>query len=148
MEIWFIHLSDDAWLLWLTYVKHKCCTWHPCIYTHIPISKRCVIDVYSWFFSMSTVSRVPMHSSVHGVSMSSSISDPRFRFRWRAIAVTTLLALTMLVYLYQTSSSSTDGKESGQRRDVSAAEVVLYSSTLSHHLSDFNFSTFERQIAS
>ncbi|XP_043107787.1 soluble calcium-activated nucleotidase 1b isoform X2 [Puntigrus tetrazona] len=81
-----------------------------------------------------STSRGPMHSmrvSVRGVSMFSSItsaiSDPRFRFRWRAITVTTLLALAVLVYLHQTSSSSTDGKVSGQRswrssRDVSGAE--------------------------
>uniref|UniRef100_A0A8C1RL94 Calcium activated nucleotidase 1b n=1 Tax=Cyprinus carpio TaxID=7962 RepID=A0A8C1RL94_CYPCA len=81
-----------------------------------------------------------MHSmrvSVHGVSMfssiTSSISDPRFRFRWRAITVATLLALAVLVYLHQTSSSSTDSKVRNQRswrssRDVSgvmtAAESV------------------------
>ncbi|XP_050978959.1 soluble calcium-activated nucleotidase 1b isoform X1 [Labeo rohita] len=85
-------------------------------------------------------SRDSMHSmrvSVHGASMfssiTSSISDPRFRFRWRAITVATLLALAVLVYLHQTSSSSTDGKGNGQRswrssRDVSgmmaAAESV------------------------
>ncbi|KAF4107801.1 hypothetical protein G5714_012165 [Onychostoma macrolepis] len=81
-------------------------------------------------------SRDPMHSmrvSVHGVSMfssiTSSISDPRFRFRWRAITVTTLLALAVLVYLHQTSSSSTESRASGQRswrssRDVSGAEAA------------------------
>ncbi|XP_016105169.1 soluble calcium-activated nucleotidase 1-like [Sinocyclocheilus grahami] len=75
-------------------------------------------------------SRDPMRVPVHGVSMfsiTSSISDPRFRFRWRAITVATLLALAVFVYLHQTSSSSTDIKVSGQRswrssRDVSGAE--------------------------
>uniref|UniRef100_A0A672KLA8 Calcium activated nucleotidase 1b n=1 Tax=Sinocyclocheilus grahami TaxID=75366 RepID=A0A672KLA8_SINGR len=92
---------------------------------------------------MSTESRDPMRVPVHGVSMfsiTSSISDPRFRFRWRAITVATLLALAVFVYLHQTSSSSTDIKVSGQRswrssRDVSgvmaAAESVdsLYNDT-------------------
>uniref|UniRef100_A0A673MKR3 Soluble calcium-activated nucleotidase 1 n=1 Tax=Sinocyclocheilus rhinocerous TaxID=307959 RepID=A0A673MKR3_9TELE len=83
---------------------------------------------------MSTESRDPMRVSVHGVSMfssiTSSISDPRFRFRWRAITVATLLALAVFVYLHQMSSSSTDSKVSGQRswrssRDVSGAEVNM-----------------------
>ncbi|XP_026131689.1 soluble calcium-activated nucleotidase 1-like isoform X2 [Carassius auratus] len=76
----------------------------------------------------------PMHSmrvSIRGVSMfssiTSSISDPRFRFRWRAITVVTVLALAILMYLHQSSSSSTDSKVRSQRswrtsRDVSGAE--------------------------
>ncbi|XP_051529319.1 soluble calcium-activated nucleotidase 1-like isoform X2 [Myxocyprinus asiaticus] len=82
-----------------------------------------------------------MRVSVHGDSMfssiTSSISDPRFRFRWRAIIVATLLALGLLLYLHQTSTDtanySSDSRGNVQRswrpaRDVSgvmaAAETV------------------------
>ncbi|XP_026077735.1 soluble calcium-activated nucleotidase 1-like [Carassius auratus] len=73
-------------------------------------------------------SRDSIGVSAHGVSMfssvTSSISDLRFRFRWRAILVGILLGLAVLVYLHQTPSSSTDGKGSSKRswrsiRDVS-----------------------------
>ncbi|XP_051957657.1 soluble calcium-activated nucleotidase 1-like isoform X2 [Xyrauchen texanus] len=82
-----------------------------------------------------------MRVSAHGDSMfssiTSSISDPRFRFRWRAIIMATVLALGLLLYLHQTSSDtakySADSRGTVQRswrptRDVSgvmaAAELV------------------------
>ncbi|XP_059393103.1 soluble calcium-activated nucleotidase 1b isoform X1 [Carassius carassius] len=92
----------------------------------------------------------PMHSmrvSVRGVSMfssiTSSISDPRFRFRWRAITFVTLLALAILTYLHQSSSSSADSKVRSQRswrtsRDVSGAEsgVMSAAESLDSHYND------------
>ncbi|XP_051957656.1 soluble calcium-activated nucleotidase 1-like isoform X1 [Xyrauchen texanus] len=85
--------------------------------------------------------RDSMRVSAHGDSMfssiTSSISDPRFRFRWRAIIMATVLALGLLLYLHQTSSDtakySADSRGTVQRswrptRDVSgvmaAAELV------------------------
>lgn len=111
-------------------------------------SKRCFIHIIFLIllFSMSAESGDPMHSmrvSIRGVSMfssiTSSISDPRFRFRWRAITVVTLLALAILMYLHQSSSSSTDSKVRSQRswrtsRDVSGAEVDHLSFTLKYNI--------------
>ncbi|XP_048027760.1 soluble calcium-activated nucleotidase 1b isoform X2 [Megalobrama amblycephala] len=77
--------------------------------------------------------RVPVHGDSMFSSITSSVSDPRFRFRWRAITVATLLALGVLLYLHQTSSGSSEHGSDSQRswrssRDVSgvmaAAESV------------------------
>lgn len=70
--------------------------------------------------------RVPVHGDSMFTSITSSVSDPRFRFRWRAITVATALGLGVLLYLHQTSSGSSDLGSDGQHswrsgRDVSGA---------------------------
>lgn len=83
--------------------------------------------------------RDPVHGASMFPSISSTVSDPRFRFRWRAIIIVSLLTLGLLVFLHQTLTDSgehiVDSRSWRSGRDVSgvmaAAESMgsLYNDT-------------------
>ncbi|XP_065115302.1 soluble calcium-activated nucleotidase 1b isoform X1 [Paramisgurnus dabryanus] len=75
--------------------------------------------------------RDPVHGASMFSSVSSTVSDPRFRFRWRAIIIVSLLTLGLLVFLHQTLTDSgdytVDSRSWRSGRDVSGVMVAAES---------------------
>ncbi|XP_077096411.1 soluble calcium-activated nucleotidase 1-like isoform X2 [Siphateles boraxobius] len=65
----------------------------------------------------------PVPSASMFSSVTSSVSDPRFRFRWRAITVATLLAAGVLLYRHQNSPGSSEPRSESQRQLRSSRDV-------------------------
>ncbi|XP_026885263.2 soluble calcium-activated nucleotidase 1b isoform X1 [Electrophorus electricus] len=66
-----------------------------------------------------TSSRLSVRGLPSLASISSPVSDPRFRFKWRAITALALLGLGLLLYMHQTAGGAvSDGQ---QRRSDGAA---------------------------
>ncbi|XDV51094.1 hypothetical protein PO909_020041 [Leuciscus waleckii] len=82
-------------------------------------------------------SRDPMRDPVPGDSMfssvTSSVSDHRFRFRWRAITVATLLAAGVLLYRHQSSSGSSETLSESQRSWRSSRDMSGVTETQSSY---------------